>query len=181
MNNENTFAGSKSVKFLAQAGLIAALYVVLTVAFQPFGFKEVQVRISEMLTILPFFTLAGIPGITIGCLLGNILCGAAVPDIIFGSLASFIGAVGTYYIGRAYRGRKESKEAHGKVDIKSLIPGTIPPIVANALIIPFVIRYAYGSPMPIWMMMLTVGLGEVISCGILGVIFGKAISKTGKI
>ena len=174
MNNQTKTFSSSSVKLLAQAGLIAALYVVLTVAFAPFSFKEIQVRLAEMLTIMPFFTLAGIPGVTIGCLLGNILSGAALPDIIFGTMATLIGAVFTYYLGRRYESAGQSLSP---VPTTKLISGTIPPIVSNALIIPFVIKYAYGSPMPIWLMIITVGVGEVVSCGILGVIFGHAISR----
>ena len=80
---------NKSVLFMAQAAMIAAIYVVLTIVFAPFSFGEVQVRIAEALTILPVFTPAAIPGLFIGCLIGNILGGALLPDIIFGSLATF--------------------------------------------------------------------------------------------
>ncbi|MBP3816277.1 MAG: QueT transporter family protein [Firmicutes bacterium] len=156
---------NKNVEFLATAAMIAALYVVITVAFAPIGFGEIQFRISEALTILPFFTPAAVPGLFIGCLIGNILGGAVIPDVIFGSLATLIGAFGTYLIGR--------KRSEGG----QLIKATIPPILANALIIPFVLKYAYGSPLPIPVMVLTVGLGEVISCGILGSFLGKALEK----
>ena len=86
----------KNVTFLTQSAMIAAIYVVLTVVFAPFSFGEVQVRVSEMLTILPIFTPAAIPGLFVGCLIGNILGGAVLPDIIFGSLATLIGAVCTW-------------------------------------------------------------------------------------
>ena len=76
--------------------MIAAIYVVLTYVFAPFSFGEVQVRISEALTILPVFTPAAIPGLFIGCLIGNILGGAILPDIIFGSIATLIGAFFTW-------------------------------------------------------------------------------------
>ena len=87
---------NQKVTFLTQAAMIAAIYVVLTVVFAPFGFGEVQVRVAESLTILPFFTPAAIPGLFIGCLIGNILGGAIIPDIIFGSLATLIAACFTY-------------------------------------------------------------------------------------
>ena len=74
-----------SVQFLAQAAMIAAVYVVITLAFAPFSYGEVQVRLSEALTILPAFTPAAIPGLFVGCLLSNILGGCMVLDIIFGS------------------------------------------------------------------------------------------------
>ena len=82
----------KKVLFMAQAAMIAALYVALTYVFAPISFSEVQVRIAEALTILPVFTPAAIPGLFIGCLLGNIMGGALVPDILLGSLATLIGA-----------------------------------------------------------------------------------------
>ena len=138
---------------MAQAAMIAALYVVLTMVFAPFSFREIQVRVSEALTILPAFTPAAVPGLFIGCLLANLLGGAAVPDVIFGSLATLIGAFFTW-----------------KLRNKHPFLAPVPPILSNMLIIPFVLRYAYGVPMAIPLMMLTVGVGEVISCGGLGLI-----------
>ena len=84
--------------FLSQAAMIAAVYVVLTYVFAPFSFGEIQVRIAEALTILPLFTPAAVPGLFIGCLIGNILGGAILPDIVFGSIATLIGAFGTYLL-----------------------------------------------------------------------------------
>ena len=150
----------QSVLFLAQGAMIAAIYVVLTLVFAPFSYGEVQVRISEALTILPLFPPAAIPGLFVGCLISNILGGCVLPDIIFGSLATLIGAIGTYML------RKQNK---------FLAP--LPPIIANALIVPFVLRYAYQVPLPIPFMMLTVGIGEVISCGVLGMILHTALNK----
>ena len=144
---------NKKTLFLVQAALIAAIYVVLTVVFAPFSFGEVQVRIAEALTILPVFLPAAVPGLFVGCLLGNMLGGAVLPDIIFGSLATLIGAIGT----RALR------KAH-----PFLAP--IPPIAANTVIVPFVLKYAYAVDLPIPFMMLTVGIGEVVSCGIFGLV-----------
>ena len=84
---------NKNLSFMTQAAMIAAIYVVLTYIFAPFSFGEVQVRISEALTILPIFTPAAIPGLFAGCLIGNILGGAILPDIVFGSIATLIGAI----------------------------------------------------------------------------------------
>ncbi len=150
----------QSVLFLAQGAMIAAIYVVLTLVFAPFSYGEVQVRISEALTILPLFTPAAIPGLFVGCLISNILGGCVLPDIIFGSLATLIGAIGTYML------RRQNK---------FLAP--LPPIIANVLIVPFVLRYAYQVPLPIPFMMLTVGIGEVISCGVLGMVLHTALNK----
>ena len=81
---------NKKVMFVTQAAMIAAIYVVLGVAFAAFGTKAIQVRLAEALTILPIFTQAAIPGLFIGCLLSNVLAGAILPDVIFGSLATFL-------------------------------------------------------------------------------------------
>ena len=149
---------NKTVLFTVQAALIAAVYVVLTYVFAPFSFGQVQMRISEALTILPVFTPAAVPGLFVGCLIGNTAGGAAIPDIIFGSLATLIGAIGT----RALR------KAH-----PFLAP--LPPILANSLIVPFVLKYAYGVPLPIPFMMLTVGAGEIVSCGVFGLVLYYAL------
>lgn len=141
---------NKTVTLVTQAGVIAAIYVVLTVLFAPFSFGEVQVRLAEALTILPFFTGAAVPGLFVGCLIANILGGAILPDIIFGSLATLLGAIVSYML------RKN----------KFLVP--LPPIVANTIVVPLVLYYGYGTKLPIPFMMLTVGIGEVLSCGVLG-------------
>lgn len=151
---------NKNVTFLTQAAMIAAIYVVLTYVFAPFSFGEVQIRISEALTILPLFTPAAIPGLFVGCLVGNILGGAILPDIIFGSIATLIGAIGTYML-------RHQKSVYG----------TLPPIIANIVIVPFVLRYGYGVALPIPFMMLTVGIGEVASCLVLGLVLYTALSR----
>ena len=145
---------------LAQGAVIAALYVALTIVFAPISFREVQVRIAEALTILPLFSGAAVPGLYIGCLLANFIGGAAVPDIIFGSLATLIGAIGT----RMLWNRKP-------------VLGTIPPILSNTVIIPFVQRYAYSVELPIPILMLSLFIGEVLSCGVLGMILYYALNR----
>lgn len=151
----------KKVLFLTQAAMIAALYVVLTFIANAFGLANyaVQVRFSEALTILPYFTPAAIPGLFIGCLLSNILTGCALPDIIFGSLATLIGALGTYALRRW----------------KWCAP--ICPIAANTIIVPLVLIYGYGLMIEGLSVLqcfgyycLTVGAGELISCGVLGML-----------
>ena len=138
------------VLFLTRAALIAALYAALCMIFAPISYGEVQVRIAEALVILPFFTPAAIPGLFVGCLLANILGGSILLDVIFGSLATLIGAVGSYCL-RFNR-----------------FLALIPPIAANTLIVPFVLRYGYGVNLPIPFMMLTVGIGELIAVVLLG-------------
>ena len=120
---------NKKVLLIVQAALIAAIYVVLTYFISAFNLASgaIQVRISEALTILPVFTPAAIPGLFIGCLLSNLLTGCMPLDVVFGSLATLIGACGTYAL------RKH----------KWLAP--LPPIVANTVIVPFVLAYVYLS------------------------------------
>ena len=153
---------NKKVLRITQAAMIAAIYVVLTVFISAFNLASgaIQVRISEALTILPVFTPAAIPGLFVGCLISNFLGGAILLDVIFGSIATLIGAVFTWKL------RNSSKW---------LAP--LPPIVANAIIVPFTLYYGYGVNLPIPFMMLTVGIGEVISCGVLGMILYGALNK----
>lgn len=149
----------KTIYFLTYGAVIAAIYVVLTVAFQPVSFGPVQFRISEALCTLPYFTPAAVPGVFVGCLLSNLLCGAAGLDIVFGSLATLIGAVGSYAL------RRE----------RWLV--CLPPILSNTVIIPWVLRYAYGSAELIPFAMLTVGVGEILAIGVLGNILLQALES----
>jgi uncharacterized membrane protein len=149
----------KKTLFITQAAVIAAIYAVLVIIFQPISFGPVQVRIAEVLTILPYFTPAAIPGVTIGCFLSAILSGADILDIVFGSLATLIAAVLSYQLRR----------------YKYLV--SLPPIAANAVIIPWVLRFAYGDAQPIPFMMLTVGAGELLAAGVLGTILLIALDK----
>ena len=145
--------------YIAQAAVIAAIYTVLTMIAAGFDLASgaIQVRFSEALTILPFFTPAAVPGLTLGCLISNIVTGCALPDIIFGTLATFIGAIGSYALRR------------------NRFLCSVPPVISNALIIPFVLSYAYHIPGGIPYFMLTVGAGEVISCMLLGQILLSAL------
>ncbi len=151
---------SKKSMQLVEAAMIAAFYVVLTFIANGLGLASsvIQVRFSEALTILPYFTPAAVPGLFIGCILSNVLTGCALPDIIFGSLATLIGAIFT---------RKLRK-------FKWLAP--MPPIVANAVIVPFVLYFAYGIR-PLWFSFITVTIGEVISCGVLGMLLLFSLQK----
>lgn len=158
---------TKKLYFITQAAMIAAIYIVMTMFINTFNLASgsIQIRISEALTVLPFFTPAAVPGLFIGCLLSNLLTGAMLPDVVFGSLATLLGALGSYAL------RKHS----------FLV--TLPPVIANMAIIPFVLRYAYGMTfvvhgvdVSIPFQALTVGAGEVVSCCILGTILIKALT-----
>ena len=150
---------SSKIIYITQAALIAAIYTVLTMIAAGFDLASgaIQVRFSEALTILPYFTPAAIPGLTIGCLLSNTLTGCALPDIIFGTLATLLGAVGSYALRR------------------NRWLCALPPIISNMLIIPFILTYAYHIPGGIPLFMLTVGTGELISCMGLGQILLQAL------
>ena len=145
------------------AGLVAAIYVILTFIAQSVGLASgaIQFRLSEMLTILPMFTSAAIPGLTIGCILANVLTGCAMWDVVFGSVATLLGALGTYAL-------KKTENPY---------LGCIPPIAANMFIVPAVLMKVYGAPESYWYLMVTVGAGEIVCCGVLGVILYKVIKK----
>lgn len=155
----------KHTLYTVHAAMIAAAYVVLTAIAAGFNLASgaIQVRFSEALTILPFFTPAAVPGLALGCLLSNILTGCALPDVIFGTLATLLGALGTRFL------RKNRWAC------------CWPPVIANALIIPFVLTYAYHIPGGIPYLMLTVGAGEVIACVVFGQILITALMPVRKI
>ncbi|MCD7708435.1 MAG: QueT transporter family protein [Clostridiales bacterium] len=160
---------NRNVTFIVRAAAIAALYVVLTVFIAAFQLASgsIQVRISEALCILPYFTSAAIPGLWIGCFLANLITGATVFDVIFGSLATLIGAVGTYLL----RKRK--------------VLCTIPPVLSNAVIVPLILIYAYKIPavmvsgvnVTFAFNFVTVGIGEVVSVCVLGGILLRVLEK----
>ncbi len=135
----------KNTKFLAQAAIIAAIYAVLTIALAPISYGEIQVRVSEALTVLPFFTTAAIPGLFIGCLIANLFSPVGIFDIVFGSLASLISAYLSYKMPKSY-----------------LVP--LPPVLVNALIVGLILKYAYAIPLPLLSLILYVGIGQTIAC-----------------
>ena len=163
---------NKKVLSLVHAAVIAALYVVLTLLANALGLANyaIQVRFSEALTIFPFFTPAAIPGLFAGCVLSNILTGCLPLDILFGSIATLLGALGTYLLcGKAKIANQSEKW--------KVFAAPLPPIIANTLIVPFVLAYVYRFEGSIPFFMLTVGAGEVISCGILGILLLKVLQK----
>ena len=144
---------------VAFGGVIAALYVVLTWIANLMGLASgaIQVRLSEALTILPVFTVTAIPGLTVGCVLANLLTGCAAWDVVFGSLATLLGAIGT----RLLRNRP--------------LLAWIPPVMSNAVIVPIILIKVYGVPDAWWYLVLTVGAGEIIACGLLGLLLWRAL------
>ena len=154
-------ATRKRIVYVCQSGLIAALYTVLTVFVGAFGLASgaVQFRVSEALCVLPFFTPAAIPGLTIGCLISNLLTGCLWQDLLFGTLATLIGALGARMLRKVFW----------------LVP--LPTVVANTVIVPFVLAYAYHMEGGLPFLMLTVGLGEILSAYVLGIVLLLALKK----
>ncbi len=152
---------SKQVLRMTQAAMIAAIYVILTVFISAFHLANgaIQIRISEALTVLPAFTPAAIPGLFVGCLISNLITGGVPLDILFGSLATLIGACGTYLL------RKHSWAI------------SLPPIIANTLILPLILSYAYFFQGSLAYFAVTIGIGEFISCGILGTVLYRALYR----
>lgn len=150
-----------TVRFTVHTAVIAALYTVLTLFSSAAGLSSgaIQLRLSEALTVLPVFTPAAVPGLFLGCILANVLTGSIFWDVIFGSAATLIGAVGTRLLRR-----------HSTLCL-------VPPILSNTLIIPFVLAFAYHLKGSVPYFMLTVGLGEAVSCGALGYILATALKK----
>lgn len=154
----------KKTSFITQSAIIAALYVLLTLVSSAMGLDKsaVQFRISEMLTVLPAFTPAAVPGLFVGCLLSNMLAGCLPWDVVFGSAATLIGALGTYAL------RKW----------KWLAP--LPPILANALIVPPVIIAVYEIETAYPLVLLGVLVGEAVCCGVFGYALISTLKKYGK-
>ena len=146
---------NKKTKFIAKASMIAALYTALTLVSAMFGLSSgvIQIRISEALCVLPIYSTAAIPGLAVGCLVSNLICGGTVYDIVFGTAATLIGALLAYALK------------------KFPYLSSIPTILSNAAIIPFVlILSGFGGWESFPYFSLTVGIGEVISCGVLGTV-----------
>lgn len=171
--------------FITTAAIIAALYVVLTLLISlipGFANMAIQVRVSEALTILPLFTPAAIPGVFIGCLISNILIGSVPLDIILGSLTTLVAAVITYLIGTSFKKlirKAESKGTKTGLGVFGTILGSLPPIIGNMFVVPFVLIHAYGVEGTYWFFVLTVGAGELISCMIIGLILSFVMRRTG--
>ena len=137
----------KHVRFLCEAALIAAIYVILTYFCAAVGMSSgaIQLRLSEALCIFGLFTPAALPGVALGCFMANLLTGCALWDIVFGSLASLIGMIGVIALKK----------------FPYLAP--VPYALANMIIVPFVVKLVYGAPEALPLIFLTVGIGEIIS------------------
>ena len=163
--------GHVSVQRLVRCAVIAAVYVVLCLVLAPFSYGAVQVRIAEALCLLPVFGAEYIVGVTLGCFLAN-LFGSTIIDVVFGTLATLLACLVTYRL--------------RNLRIKGLaIPASLPPVLFNAVIVGIEITVFFTDPAamsaPLWVLCLTngitVGIGELISCTILGVALVKLIES----
>lgn len=163
--------GHASVQRMVHCAVIAAVYVVLCLVLAPFSYGAIQVRVAEALCLLPVFGAEYIIGVTLGCFLAN-LFGSTIIDVIFGTLATLLACLVTYRL--------------RNLRIKGLaIPASLPPVLFNAVIVGieitvFFTDYSVMSA-PLWLLCLTngitVGIGEVISCTVLGVALVKLIES----
>lgn len=151
-NNQNTGA-------LTRGAIIAALYAAITLLLAPISYGEVQVRISEALTLLPILLPEAVPALAIGCLLSNILGGAMIFDVIFGTLATLLAAVCT----RLLR--------------KNMLVASFMPVLFNGLIVGSVVHFCYAPMIALPLCILFVAAGEAVSCMILGPIVLRAVRR----
>ena len=151
----------RNTRFLVQASLIAAIYTALCMILHPisFGFGGVELRISEALTLLPVLTPAAVPGLFIGCLLSNLLGGATMLDVVFGSLTTLAAALLT-------------RKLRAKPYLAAL-----PPVIMNAVVIGALLRFAYGVSMPLWLCMTSIGLGQAVACYAIGLPMMKMLGR----
>ncbi|EJO5348724.1 QueT transporter family protein [Clostridium botulinum] len=157
---------NKQISKLVFSAVIAAIYTVLTLLLAPISYGQIQVRVSESLTLLPFLSSYSIWGVFLGCVISNLIGGNGIIDVVFGSLATLIAAILTYYIGKSNLKFK-----------KYLAP--LPPIIINAVVIGFILNYTLKLPLVI--SMVWVGIGEAISCYVLGLILVSIIEKNKKL
>ena len=150
---------NKDLRRILQNAVYAALYVALCYVFQPISFAAIQIRIAEALCILPLFDDMAIISISIGCFLSNLLFSGII-DAIFGTLATVIGLVCIKLI---------------KVD--NFFVKMTPTVLSNAIIIPFVLRFAFGETMPLWLMAISIAAGEIVSVLVLGFILYNALKR----
>ncbi|NLW23788.1 MAG: QueT transporter family protein [Clostridia bacterium] len=136
-----------NIKVITKISLIAAVYASLTIGLAPISYNFVQFRVSEALTVLPFFMPESIWGLFIGCALANIYSGLGIYDIVFGSLASLAAAFLT-----------------SKMPSRWLAP--LPPVVVNAIVIGFM--WSYFSDMPFYLTASYVAIGQIGACYFLG-------------
>ena len=161
---------NSKTRYLCQAAMIAALYVVLTWLSAVLGLSSgaPQCRLGEAVCILPLFMPAAVPGLGVGCFVANLLFSPSPPDLIFGTLATVLGALGCYAIGRAVRSRR----------LPVLLLATLPNVLSNTLIVPLVLKYAFLLEQTYLVLTLDVLLGELIAGTLLGTLLALSLRRT---
>ena len=157
MTNPN--ASLSNTNALARGAIIAALYAATTLLLAPISYGEIQIRISESLTLLPILLPEAVPALAIGCLLANVLGGCTIFDIVFGTLATLLAAICT----RLLRDRLRLASAM--------------PVLFNGVIVGAVVHYAYAPVIPLPLCMIFVALGEAVACMLLGPVVLRAVSR----
>lgn len=143
---------NNKVKKLTTSAMVATVYLVLTLIFYIISFQPMQSRLSEALTVLPYFTPLAIPGLFVGCVLSNIIGGNGIWDVVIGSLATLLSGYLTY------------KLTFRKPKRKWLAP--LPPVLVNAVVVGA--ELSVLGDLPFFATVLSVGIGQVIACYILG-------------
>ena len=151
----------------ARAGIIAALYVMLTIILYPISYGGVQVRVAEALSILPLFYGEAVIGLTVGCLISNLLGTNGLLDVVFGTLATFIASNLTYLIGKKVRGNNAR-----------FMLGCFPPVIVNALIVPFTFLLTLSNLKKLYLIScLQVFAGQALAVYLIGAPFYYSILK----
>jgi len=154
-----TRSSISSTNALARGAIIAALYAAMTLLLAPISYGEIQIRLSESLTLLPILLPEAVPALTVGCLLANVLGGCTIFDIVFGTLATLLAAICT-------------RRLRNRLHLASAMP-----VLINGVIVGAVVHYAYAPVMPLPLCMLFVALGEAVSCMLLGPIVLRAVNR----
>ena len=147
---------------LARAALIAAIYATLTLLLQPLSYGEIQIRLSESLTLLPILHPEAVPALAVGCLLANVLGGCPVFDLLFGTLATLLAAMCTRKLRHHFW------------------PAALMPVLFNGVIVGAVVHYAYAPVLPLPLTMLSVALGEAVACLLVGPIVVRIMQRIPK-
>ena len=155
--------------YLCQAAMIAALYVVLTWLSAVLGLASgsPQCRLGEALCILPLFMPAAVPGLGVGCFLANLLFSPAPADLIFGTLATVLGALGCRAIAKLWQGR----------GLARTVIATLPNLLSNTVIIPLILQYAYGLEDGFWFLAADVALGVLIAGTLIGTLLAVSLTR----
>jgi uncharacterized membrane protein len=139
-----------STRYIAQVGIIASLYAVITIILAPISYGPVQVRLSEALTVLPYLSSAAVPGLFIGCLVANAYGGLGLPDMIGGSLCTLLAAILTYLVSKT----------------RKPVLAPLPPVAVNSLGVSLYLHLLFN--LPYWITVAYVALGEFVACFVLG-------------